>query len=225
VTSPPKTARIHEFYASPMTGAQVESASFAVIDREADKAGFNAEQWEIVRRMIHTAGDFSLAKHVEFSENAIASGVAALQNGSKIYADSNMIKSGLSVERLKKVNPRYSREEIVCFVADSEVSDQAAVNGLPRSIYAVRKAEPMLDNALIVFGNAPLGLLEVNRLIIEKGLKPALVIAMPVGFIHVEESKLELMSLDVPYIMVSGRRGGSTLAVSVVHALCGLAKR
>jgi precorrin-8X/cobalt-precorrin-8 methylmutase len=52
-----------------------------------------------------------------------------------------------------------------------------------------------------------------------------LVIAMPVGFIHVEESKLELMSLDVPYIMVSGRRGGSTLAVSVVHALCGLAKR
>ena len=58
---------------------------------------------------------------------------------------------------------------------------------------------------------------------IETNLRPALVIAMPVGFVHVVESKQELMSLDIPYIAIEGRRGGSTLAVAAVHALCGLA--
>ena len=64
--------------------------------------------------------------------------------------------------------------------------------------------------------------MELNRLIQEEGVRPALVIAMPVGFVHVVESKDELMSLEVPYIALAGRRGGSPLAVSVVHALCSL---
>jgi len=58
---------------------------------------------------------------------------------------------------------------------------------------------------------------------VEERIIPALVIAMPVGFVHVTESKEELMSLDVPYIAVAGRRGGSPLAVATLHALCSLA--
>jgi precorrin isomerase len=65
--------------------------------------------------------------------------------------------------------------------------------------------------------------MELNRMIVEEGLRPALVVAMPVGFVHVVESKEELMALGVPYIALAGRRGGSPLAVSVIHALCGLA--
>ena len=59
----------------------------------------------------------------------------------------------------------------------------------------------------------------------EENIKPSLVIAMPVGFVHVVESKEELMSLDVPYIALAGNRGGSPLAVSVVHALCSTAQK
>ncbi len=81
----------------------------------------------------------------------------------------------------------------------------------------------MLQGGIAVFGNAPVALMELNRFIMEEGIKPAIVIAMPVGFVHVSESKEELMSLDVPYIAVAGRRGGSPLAVSTVHALCSLA--
>ena len=51
---------------------------------------------------------------------------------------------------------------------------------------------------------------------------PALVIAMPVGFVHVSESKRELMGLPLPWIATEGRRGGSTLAVAAIHALCEL---
>lgn len=50
-----------------------------------------------------------------------------------------------------------------------------------------------------------------------------MIIAMPVGFVHVVESKEELMTLGLPYISIAGRRGGSPIAVSVINALCGLA--
>jgi precorrin isomerase len=63
----------------------------------------------------------------------------------------------------------------------------------------------------------------VSRMIIEEGFRPSLVIALPVGFVHVVESKEELMSLGVPFITTVGHRGGSPLAISVVHALCGMA--
>jgi precorrin isomerase len=65
--------------------------------------------------------------------------------------------------------------------------------------------------------------MELSRMIVEEGLRPSLVIAMPVGFVHVVESKEEILSLGVPCIALAGRRGGSPLAVSVIHALCGLA--
>jgi precorrin isomerase len=83
----------------------------------------------------------------------------------------------------------------------------------------------LLNGGIAVFGNAPVALLELNRMVLEENIRPALVIAMPVGFVHVVESKQELMSLGVPFIAIEGRRGGSTLAVSVVHALCTLAAR
>ena len=81
----------------------------------------------------------------------------------------------------------------------------------------------VLNGGIAVFGNAPVALLELNRMIIEDDIRPAVVIGLPVGFVHVVESKEELMSLPVPWIAIAGRRGGSTLAVSVVHALCTLA--
>jgi precorrin isomerase len=108
-------------------------------------------------------------------------------------------------------------------VADEDVVQQALETGLPRSLFAVRKARSILDKSIAVFGNAPVALMELSRLIVEEGVKPSLVIAMPVGFVHVVESKDELMSLKIPYIAIAGRRGGSPLAVATLHALCSLA--
>jgi precorrin-8X/cobalt-precorrin-8 methylmutase len=216
-------ALIHELYGHPMSGEAIEARSFEIIDREARAEGFSREQWEVVRRILHTTADFGLMDNIRFSSNAVASGVAALRSGAPIYVDSNMIRSGLSVARLRRVCADYGPHIIVCHVADGDVASEAREKGLPRSLFAVRKAQPMLQGGIAVFGNAPVALMELNRLIMEEAIKPAIVIAMPVGFVHVTESKEELMSLDVPYIAVAGRRGGSPLAVSTVHALCTLA--
>jgi precorrin isomerase len=218
-----KRTLIHDIYESPLSGADIEARSFAIIDGEMPAHHFSAQEWEVVRRMIHTVGDFGIMGEIRFSETAITAAVAALKKGASLYVDSNMIRNGLSLERLRSVFPAYGGERICCHIADDDVARAAREQGLPRSLFAVRKARAVLDGAIAVFGNAPVALLELNRFIAEEGLRPALVVAMPVGFVHVVESKEELMSLDVPYIALTGRRGGSPLAVSVIHALCSLA--
>ncbi|MCA1961957.1 MAG: precorrin-8X methylmutase [Desulfomonile sp.] len=218
-----RRAVIHELYERPLTGAAIESRSLETIDSEVGSHAFAPDQWEVVRRMIHTTADFSLMKSVRFSPDAIESGTGALRSRARIYVDSAMIRAGLSLERLRKVNPDYKPEDIFCYVAYPDIAAEAAERGLPRSIFAVRKARPVLHGGIAVFGNAPVALLELNRMIMEDGVRPALVVAMPVGFVHVTESKAELLGLDVPYIAVEGRRGGSPLAVGTIHALCSLA--
>ncbi|MFZ0313337.1 MAG: precorrin-8X methylmutase [Candidatus Korobacteraceae bacterium] len=217
---------IHELLRNPLSGPEIEARSFAIIDQEnTGHSGFSPTEWEIVRRMIHTCADPRLADNIRFSHDAIASGVEALRGGTAIYADSNMIRAGLSLARLRAANASYGPDKLVCHVADADVAKEAEARHLPRSLYAIRKAKALLAGGIAVFGNAPVALLELNRMVLEENLRPALVIAMPVGFVHVVESKLELMSLGVPFIAIEGRRGGSTLAVSVVHALCTIAAR
>ena len=217
---------LHDFLANPMTGPEIEARSFAIIDAETpDRARFSSEEWEIVRRLVHTTGDFSIAQNVRLSPDAPSAAATALARQAPIFADSNMIRSGLSLARLQELHPAYTREDIVCYVADPEVAASATAQGLPRSLLAMRRARPLLDGGIAIFGNAPVALLELNRLILEEGVRPALVIGMPVGFVHVVESKEELCQLGVPYVVVEGRRGGSPLAVAALHALCTLAVR
>ena len=214
---------VRRLYEEPLSGEEIERRSFAAIDREAPPHGFSPGEWEVVRRMIHAGADFSLIGEVRFSPDALRHAVRALQAGKPIYTDSNMIRAGISLARLKGVCPAYEASSIHCYVAHREVGEEARAASLPRALFAVRKARAILDGALILFGNSPVGLLELNRMIIEEGVRPSLVVGMPVGFVHVVESKEELMRLPVPWIVLRGRRGGSPLAVAALHALCTLA--
>ncbi len=216
---------IYEIYENPLSGGAIEERSFEIIDEEIGEHRFSDREWDVARRMIHTVGDFAIADTLRFSENAIDAGIAALRACSTIYTDSNMIRTGLSTARLKSACSDYEPDRIVCYVADPKVVGAAEHASQPRSLFAVKKAKPALHGGIAVFGNAPVGLLELNRMIIEDDVRPALVVAMPVGFVHVTESKEELMSLEIPFIALEGRRGGSPLAVSVIHALCALAAR
>jgi precorrin-8X/cobalt-precorrin-8 methylmutase len=219
-----KPAFIRRLLENPISGPEIEALSFAAIEKEA-RGDYPADPWEIIRRMIHTCGDTELAGFVKISEDAISAGTEALQRGAPIYVDSNMIRAGLSMARLRSANAGYSAEKIFCHIADPDVATQAAEAGLPRSLFAIRKARKMLQGGIAVFGNAPVALLELNRMILEEDLHPALVLAMPVGFVHVIESKEEFLTLNIPSVTLAGRRGGSALAVSALHALCALASR
>ena len=215
---------IYRFFASPLSGDAIEAQSFKMIDEEVGPHAFGSSEWQVVRRMIHATGDPSIIRAVKFSPQAIPAAIDALRRGRLIYVDSKMIRAGLSLPRLQGVYKGYHPSHIICHVDDEDVIAGARQAALPRSLFAIRKAKGILEGALAIFGNSPIALLEMNRLVLEENIRPALVIAMPVGFVHVIESKAELIRLDVPHIALTGRRGGSHLAVSVVHALCVLAE-
>ena len=199
--------------------AAIERESFRRIEAECDAGAFPPEEWRVARRLVHTTGDPSVAQGLVFRHDPIRAGLAALERGAPVFCDSNMIRAGLSVDRLRTAHESYSRERLICHIADADVAARARAEGRTRALCAVEKARPLLEGSVILVGNAPLALARVARYCLEDGLRPALVIGMPVGFVNVTESKALLALCPVPQIVLEGRRGGSALAVAALHAV------
>jgi len=204
-------------------GRAIEHDSFAVIDREVGPHTYTADQWPIVRRMIHANADFDFNGLTDFHPQAVNAGVAAiLSRRARVVADVEMICVGLSAPRLGHFGMTTHQ-----FISDADVIDTAKAEGTTRAVQAMRKAHRLglLDGAIVGIGNAPTALIELVRLIREEGARPALVVGMPVGFVSAAESK-DLMAHNsaTPWVVIRGRKGGSTLVVAVIHALLGLAE-
>jgi precorrin-8X/cobalt-precorrin-8 methylmutase len=202
-------------------GRNIEDGSFAIIDREAGPHQFNPMQWQIVRRVIHATGDFEFKDLMCFHPAAVSAGTAALRAGAPVVVDVKMITAGLNEERLK-----FYGCATHCFISDEDVIAAAKANNSTRAIEAMRKAQRLglLDGALVAIGNAPTALLEVVRLVETEGICPALVVGVPVGFVSAADSKEAALGLNVPYVVARGRKGGSAIAVAIIHALLLLAK-
>jgi precorrin-8X/cobalt-precorrin-8 methylmutase len=204
-------------------GQVIEHDSFAIIDAEVGPHTYTEGQWPIVRRMIHANADFDFNGLTDFHADAVEAGVQAmLKGGTPVVADVEMICSGLSQPRLGHFGMKPHQ-----FISDPDVIETAKAEDTTRAVQAMRKAHRLglLDNAIIGIGNAPTALIEVVRLIREEGVKPALVVGMPVGFVSAAESKDLMAELtDVPWIVIRGRKGGSTLVVATLHALLSLAE-
>ncbi|MCX8144962.1 MAG: precorrin-8X methylmutase [Azovibrio sp.] len=204
-------------------GRAIEHDSFAIIDAEAGPHAYSAEQWPLVRRMIHANADFDFNGLTAFHPDAITAGIRAIrQGGTPIVADVEMICVGLSRPRLAHFGLSAHH-----YIADPDVIAAAQAEGTTRAVQAMRKAQRLgiLEGAIVGIGNAPTALLELIRLIQNEGVRPALVLGMPVGFVAAAESKALLMQLtEVPWIAIQGRKGGSTLVVAALHALLALAE-
>lgn len=202
-------------------GRNIEDSSFAIVDQEAGPHGFSPAEWQVVRRVIHATADFEFKELMRFSPGAIESGVAALRRGCPIVVDVNMIAAGLNAERLAAYGCIVHG-----FISDEDVIARAKAENSTRAIEAMRKAARLgvLDGGIIAVGNAPTALIELARLVREEGVKPALVIGVPVGFVSAAESKEITLELPVPFIVARGRKGGSPIAVAILHALLLLSK-
>jgi precorrin-8X/cobalt-precorrin-8 methylmutase len=197
-------------------GRNIEDSSFSIIDSEAGAHTFRADEWQVVRRVIHATADFEFKSLMSFSPDAIASGVSALKRGCPLVADVKMILAGLNEDRLAAYGCKTH-----CFISDEDVIAEAKAKNSTRAIEAMRKAHKLglLDGAIVAVGNAPTALIETARLCKEAGAKPALVIGVPVGFVSAAESKEIAIAGGAPHIVARGRKGGSTIAVAIVHAL------
>lgn len=195
----------------------IEKRSFEIIGEElGDKINkFDEATLPVIKRVIHTTADFEYADLIEFMNDAINSGKEALKKGCKIYCDTNMIVNGASKMVLSKFNC-----EAYCLVADSEVVKEAKEKGVTRSIVGMEKAAKDPNTKIFLIGNAPTALYQLKEMIERNEIeKPALVVGVPVGFVGAAESKEAFKSLGIPYITINGRKGGSTVAVSILHGI------
>ncbi|XHH09252.1 MAG: sirohydrochlorin nickelochelatase [Candidatus Bathyarchaeia archaeon] len=174
----------------------------------------------IVERVVHTTADPEFAKLMVISDDAVKAGVDAIKAGAKIVTDVKMIRAGINEARLKKFGCK-----IFTYMNDERAMDLAKKEGLTRAAAAMRLAiQDGLDGAVILIGNAPTAAFELADQIRAGKVKPALIVAVPVGFVGAAESKEVVEKLSVPYIISRGRRGGSTIAVAVFNALLTMAE-
>lgn len=199
--------------------ADIERTSISIITRELDELGLTPppETAAVVKRVIHTTADFDYAKNLRFTPGAMQAAVRALQRGAVIVTDTNMALAGISRPGLAKLGC-----EAVCYMADPAVAEAAKQAGTTRAVAAMHRAAREHPGAIFAVGNAPTALLTIAEEI-EAGLRPALVIGVPVGFVNVVESKETLFAIceqhGVPAIAAMGRKGGSNVAAAICNAL------
>ena len=200
-------------------GATIYEQSFATIRREARLDGVPADAERVAVRMVHGTGQVDLVDDLVIHPRLVADARAALEAGAPILTDARMVASGVTRARL----PRDI--DVVCLLGDPRVPDLARAWGTTRSAAAVSLWAPRLEGAVVAVGNAPTALFHLLEMLVDGAPPPAAVIGCPVGFIGAAESKEALASfaddhgVDVPFLTVRGRRGGSAMTASALNAL------
>jgi precorrin-8X/cobalt-precorrin-8 methylmutase len=200
-------------------GAAIYVDSFATIRRDADLSAIPADAEKVAVRMIHGTGQPDLARDLVVHPGLVTAARGALESGAPILTDAHMVASGVTRARLPKDN------DVVCLLRDERVPALARELGTTRSAAAFSLLEDRLDGSVVAIGNAPTALFHLLEMIVDGAPRPAAIIGVPVGFIGAAESKAALAAfadehdIDIPFLTVRGRRGGSAMAASALNAL------
>jgi precorrin-8X/cobalt-precorrin-8 methylmutase len=200
---------------SPASPEDIERESMEIAERFLPPLPHISEEERLVlKRIIHASGDPQLAPLVKFSPSAVSAGLSALAEGSPIFTDVRMVAVGINDTLVERCGCSLS-----CALDGAEGLEVDTT----RAAAAMRQLGTKLNGAVVAIGNAPTALLALLELIDSQGIRPALIVGMPVGFVQAGESKNELMKRDIPYITIAGTRGGSALAAATVNALLKIA--
>lgn len=169
------------------------------------------------QRCVIATGDLSVADIMRFMHDPIPAGVEAIKKGAPIFVDINMVKAGITKAGHKS--------EIICVLDEDPDAEIANQYGITRTSAGFLAARDRLDGSIIAIGNAPSALIMVCKLI-EKGVRPALIIGLPVGFVNAAESREMVRNLKIPVPSIScvGTRGGTPMAVACVNELVAIAR-
>jgi precorrin-8X/cobalt-precorrin-8 methylmutase len=207
----------------PATSSKIYDQSMKLIRPEIQDVLSKApkNQVSIIERVVHTTADPEFAKLLVISDGAVEAGLAAIKAGAKVITDTKMIKAGIHEGRVQRFGG-----EIVTYIDDQRASKIAIEESVTRSTAAVRLAvADGADGAIFLIGNAPTAALELAEQVKSGKVKPALIVAVPVGYVGAAESKEAIAKLSVPYMITRGRKGSSTIAVAIFNALLNMAEK
>ena len=198
-------------------GQNIMIESFRTIAGELRKKDYPLDhQWALLHA-IHTTADFDMENILYTDPGAVETLYNKVKDGSlkTIVTDVTMVTSGIRKGALQRLGI-----EAKCYLSDSSVAEFASANNITRTQAGIRLAVEEHPDALFAFGNAPTALMELCDLIRKGKAHPAGIIAAPVGFVHVRESKHMVKPFrNIPKIIIEGRKGGSNLAATLCNAI------
>ena len=197
-------------------GQDIMTESFRTISGELKRDYPIDHKWALLHA-IHTTADFEMEDILYTDEGAVERLYNKVKDGilKTIVSDVTMVTSGIRKGALQRLGI-----EAKCYLSDPRVAEMAATQGITRTQAGIRLAVEEHPDALFAFGNAPTALMELCDLIRKGKAHPAGIIAAPVGFVHVKESKHMVKPFkDIPKIIIEGRKGGSNLAATLCNAI------
>ena len=198
-------------------GQSIMIESFRTIERELANPDIPiGMKWPLLHA-IHTTADFDMENIVKVDEGAVEKIYDALSSGRirNIITDVTMAASGIRKGALDRLGV-----SVKCYLSDPGTIELAKNADITRTQAGIRLAVSEYPDALYVFGNAPTALMELCTLIRSGKARPCGIIAAPVGFVHVCESKHMVKPFkNIPKIIVEGRKGGSNLAATLVNSI------
>ncbi|MEL6138039.1 MAG: precorrin-8X methylmutase [Cyanobacteria bacterium J06628_6] len=191
-----------------------DAQSLRIIDREMGEHTFSPSEYEIVRRVIYATADFEYRSLIQFSEQALQSGAAALAARTTLIVDVPMVQVGI-VPSLQETfaNPVYCSMDALTRPQKDKTKSAWGIETLakryPEGIFVVGEAQTALDSLV--------NLIEADE------IRPALVVGTPAGFLEAEVIKARLQDSLVPNICISGRKGSPVVAAAILNGLIDLA--
>ena len=198
-------------------GQQIMIESFRTISGELRRKDYPLDHKWALLHAIHTTADFEMEQILYTDEGAVETLYNKVRDGSlrTIVTDVTMVVSGIRKGALQRLGI-----EAKCYLSDPRVAELTLKEDCTRTQAGIRLAVEEHPDALFAFGNAPTALMELCELIRKDKAHPAGIIAAPVGFVHVCESKHMVKPFkDIPKIIIEGRKGGSNLAATLCNAI------
>ena len=205
-------------------GQNIMIESFRTIEGELRRKDYPLDHKWALLHAIHTTADFDMENILYTDEGAVETLYKKVRSGElkTIVTDVTVVTSGIRKGALQRLGI-----EAKCYLSDPRVAEMVnaqslnlSISQLTRTQAGIRLAVEEHPDALFAFGNAPTALMELCDLIRKGKARPAGIIAAPVGFVHVRESKHMVKPFrDIPKIIVEGRKGGSNLAATLCNAI------
>jgi precorrin-8X/cobalt-precorrin-8 methylmutase len=191
-----------------------DAQSLAIIDSEIGDHVFSPAEYEIVRRVIYATADFEYKSLIRFSERALQAGAAALAARTTIVVDVPMVQVGIASDIQNTfANPVYCSMEALTRPQKEKT----------RAAWGIETLAKRYPEGIFVVGQAQTALTALVDLIEAEEIRPALIIATPVGFTNVDEAQERLQDSLVPHITIDSRKGNAVVAAAIVDGLVDLA--
>ena len=198
-------------------GQEIMIQSFRTIRDELQRKDWPLDHLWALLHAVHTTADFDMEHILYTDSHAVELLFNKIKDGTlkTIVTDVTMVMSGIRKGALQRLGI-----EAKCYLGDPRVAELSAMQNITRTQAGIRLAVEEHPDALYVFGNAPTALMELCELVRRGKARPAGIIAAPVGFVHVCESKHMVKPFKhIPKIIVEGRKGGSNLAATLCNAI------